>query len=118
MINPEVQVSLSPEVIYQYDTHRNIPWNQTDYKPVRQYLDPRKQVTERKFAEIIKGGKDANYVTKKGFYMDYHLKTVKVLPSPVQYQNKDLWSQEENIKKSKNIKIDANFTKNTYIDMI
>ena len=41
MDNPEV---LAPEVIYSYDTHRNIPWNDTEYQPVKQYEDPLKQV--------------------------------------------------------------------------
>jgi hypothetical protein len=42
MNNPE---DLTPLIIYQYDTHRNIPWNDTEYQPVREYLDPVKQIT-------------------------------------------------------------------------
>ena len=78
MENPQ----LSPQIIYAYDTHKNIPWNTTEYQPVRQYLDPKKQITQRKYLETPKGGDDPNYVTKRGFYMDYHIKTMKVIPSP------------------------------------
>lgn len=33
MDNPETV--LAPETIYAYDTHRNIPWNDTEYQPVK-----------------------------------------------------------------------------------
>jgi len=29
MSNNHEEVALSPEIIYKYDTHRNIPWNDT-----------------------------------------------------------------------------------------
>lgn len=38
---------LDIETIYNYDTHRNIPWNIVEYQPVREYLDPREIATER-----------------------------------------------------------------------
>jgi len=38
------EVSLDPRTIYNYDTHRNIPWNIIEYQPVREYLDPRKSI--------------------------------------------------------------------------
>ena len=47
MENPEF-IPLSPQVIYNYDTHRNIPWNDTEYQPLKVYEDPVKQITERK----------------------------------------------------------------------
>jgi len=49
MENPESNRNLSAEVIYSYDTHRNLPWNDTEYQPVREYLDPGKQVKDRSF---------------------------------------------------------------------
>jgi hypothetical protein len=114
MNNPE----LAPEVIYSYDTHRNIPWNDPEYIPNREYLDPRKSITDRKLAETPKGGKDPNYVTKRGFYMDYHLKVVKALPSPLDHPTKDPWDQTINKKKSRLNKLDLSLSKNTYIDQI
>jgi len=45
------------------------------------------------YAKQEKGKKDTNYVTKKGFYMDYHIKVVKVIPAPCLYNLKDPWDQ-------------------------
>lgn len=67
--------------MYQYDNHKNIPWNDTEYNPVREYIDPVKQIAQRRYANTPKGQKDTNYVTKRGFYMDYHVKIMKVLPA-------------------------------------
>lgn len=117
MDNPEFN-GLSPDVIYSYDTHRNIPWNDTEYQPVRQYLDPRKQITDRTYEKIQKGGKDPNYVTRRGFYMDYHLKVVKALPSPLDHSLKDPWDQSVNQKRSMFNKLDQSLSKYTYIDRI
>lgn len=36
--------------MYEYDRHTNIPWNDPQYIPVREYLDPVKQMNERKYA--------------------------------------------------------------------
>ena len=36
MENPEL-IPLSPELIYSYDTHRNIPWNDPEYQPPKVY---------------------------------------------------------------------------------
>ena len=43
------EISLNPEVIYAYDTHRNIPWNDTEYQPPKVYEDPVKAMTDRKY---------------------------------------------------------------------
>ena len=98
MDNPEI--FLPSETIYAYDTHRNIPWNETEYQPVREYLDPNKQMTDRKYLSTPKGGKNMNYVTKRGFYMDYHIKTMKVVPSSAEHPPGDLWDQTINKKKA------------------
>jgi hypothetical protein len=44
MNNPERSFALPPNLIYSYDTHRNIPWNDTEYQPPRVYEDPIKQI--------------------------------------------------------------------------
>lgn len=75
-------------------------------------------MTERKFRETPKGQKNSNYVTKRGFYMDYHIKTVKVLPAPDSHPPKDPWDQALNAKKSKLNKLDQSLSKFTYIDGI
>lgn len=116
MENPESL--LPPQTIYAYDTHRNIPWNTTEYRPEREYLDPRKQITERKYAETAKGGKDPNYVTRRGFYMDYHLKVVKAVPSSAEHAPADPWDQADNRKRSAFNKMDASLSKYTYLDRI
>lgn len=59
-----------------------------------------------------------NYVTKRGFYMDYHLKVVKVLPSPDSHPPKDPWDQAINKKKSKLNKLDQTLSKFTYLDQL
>jgi hypothetical protein len=104
--------------MYAYDTHRNIPWNDTEYQPVKEYLDPRKIVTERKYQETAKGGKDMNYVTRRGFYMDYHMKVVKALPSPFEHPPNDPFDQTHNKKRSHFNKLDLSLTKNTYLEQI
>ena len=56
--NPE-QAPLSARTMFQYDNHKNIPWNILEYQPLRDYHG--KSTT---FNSVDK------YVTKKGFYMD------------------------------------------------
>lgn len=84
--------------MYQYDHHTNIPWNDTQYNPVREYLDPVKQITQRKYAQQEKGKKDNKYLTKKGFYMDYHIKVVKALPAPGAHNLSEGFDQTRNKK--------------------
>ena len=79
--------------MFEYDNHTNIPWNIPEYNPVREYLDPRRIIQERQYAKQVKGEKDNRYVTKKGFYMDYHLKVVKALPAPGVYKHSDGFDQ-------------------------
>ena len=50
--------------------------------------------------------------------MDYHIKTVKVLPAPDSHPPKDPWDQALNAKKSKLNKLDQSLSKFTYIDGI
>lgn len=109
---------ISPEVIYSYNTHKNIPWYDTEYQPVQYYEDPNKQMLERKYRQTPKGGKNNNYVTKRGFYMDYHIKVVKALPSPGDHTLKDPWDQSINKKKSSHNKLDTSLSKYTYLDLI
>ncbi len=116
MDNPEAIIS--PETIFAYDTHRNIPWNDTEYQPLKEYLDPQKQVTERKYQQTPKGGKDPNYVTRRGFYMDYHIKVVKTFPSPTDHAPKDPFDQTLNQKKSRFHKLDLSLSKYTYLDLL
>ena len=40
------------------------------------------EVQKRAWAVQKKGQKTDKYVTKRGFYMDYHIKVQKSLPSP------------------------------------
>jgi len=65
-----------------------------------------------------KGEKDPNYVTRKGFYMDYHLKVVKVLPSPADHNLGDPWDQSINRKKSVTNRLDKSLSKYSYLDLI
>lgn len=75
--NPEY---LPPQLIYNYDHGTNETWNMPEYRAPRQYLDPNLQVLQRKWASQKKGDKNRNYVTKRGFYMDYDLKVAKSIP--------------------------------------
>lgn len=49
-------------------------------------------MTERKYQSPDKTSSH-NYVTRRGFYMDYHIKVVKALPSPGDHTLKDPWDQ-------------------------
>ena len=115
MYNPE---AISPQLIFAYDTHRNFPWNDTEYMPPKVYEDPNKQIQDRKYQSSPKGSGVQNYVTKRGFYMDYHIKVVKALPSPGDHTLKDEWDQTNNQKKSKQNKLDLSLSKYTYLDRI
>lgn len=115
MDNPE---SISPQLIFAYDTHKNIPWNDTEYQPPKVYEDPNKQIQDRKYQSSPKGSGVQNYVTKRGFYMDYHIKVVKALPSPGDHTLRDEWDQTNNLKKSKQNKLDLSLSKYTYLDRI
>lgn len=75
-------------------------------------------VNERKWANQQKGQKDTRYLTKKGFYMDYHIKVVKGLPAPPAYNLKDPWDQTHNKKQGHNRKIDPKLMKYSYLDRI
>lgn len=102
-----MSADLSAEVIYQYDTHRNIPWNIVEYEPLRDY-----------HGKPVNSNRENRYETKKGFYMDYHIKTVKDLPPPDQYPSKSGFDQTENKKYSHKVKINPRLKKNTYIEQI
>lgn len=86
--------------------------------PVRQYLDPNKQVLDRKYAVQEKGKKDTRYLTKRGFYMNYHIKVVKALPASSNYNLGDPWDQSLNKKSGTNRKIDPKLIKYSYLDRI
>lgn len=61
----------------------------SEYKTPRIYQDLNMEVQKRKWATQKKGVKDSNkYVTKRGFYMDYHIKVQKYLPASSKYDNK------------------------------
>ena len=38
-------------------------------------------MTDRMYENQEKGQKDTRYLTRRGFYMDYHVKIMKVLPA-------------------------------------
>ena len=50
--------------------------------------------------------------------MDYHIKVVKALPSPVDHTFKDPWDQSLNQKKSQYNKLDKSLSKYSYLDLI
>jgi hypothetical protein len=59
-----------------------------------------------------------NYVTRRGFYMDSHIKVVKDLPSSADHTTKDPWDQSINQKKSNLHKLDLSLSKYSYLDLI
>lgn len=73
---------LTTEIIYEYDHHLNIPWNIVEYQPMREY-----------HGKSVDTNYSTRYVTKKGFYMDEHIKIVKDLPPPDKYPTKSLFDQ-------------------------
>ncbi len=89
MQNPELNLSeLTPKTIYMYDNHTNVPWNMTFYKHMQDSFDQKEIVKQRMYASQKKGVKvNDNYITKRGFYMDYSLKIAKSIPSSVEYIN-------------------------------
>lgn len=50
--------------------------------------------------------------------MDYHLKVVKALPAPSNYNLKDPWDQAQNQKEGNTKKIDPSLMKYTYLQRI
>lgn len=120
MGNPETSFTLTPDVMYQYKENKNIPWNIVEYNPLKDYVDPIKQINERKMKDIPKGqpSHDSNNKTKKGFYLDYHIKTMKEIPDPTHYNLKDPFDQEANRKRGISNKIDQKLIKYTYIERI
>ena len=98
---------LEPEVIYDYNTGRNIPWNMVEYEPTREYL-----------GKDVENNTETRYVTKRGFYMDPHVKYVKEMPPPDKYDSKSVFDQTENKKYSQKVKINPRLKKNSYIDQI
>ena len=83
-------------------------------------------MTKRKWAKQQKGIKDTTkYVTKRGFYMDYHIKVQKSLPAPSNFfiysaahSSQEPWDFKKAHEKGKSIKIDKDLSKNTYIEQI
>jgi hypothetical protein len=74
--------TLPVEVIYSYDHQTNYPWIIPEYKVPREYLDPNRMVLDRAYASQKKGQKCRNYVTKKGYFLDYDLKIAATTPAP------------------------------------
>lgn len=83
MQNPENHfIELSPRTIFDYDNHKNIPWNISQYAVPAQHFDQKSIVRERMYASQKKGVKANDYyITRRGFYMDYDLKIAKDIPS-------------------------------------
>ena len=83
MDNPESQSGdLSPRTMFAYDSHKNIPWNVTQYHVPILHYDYKEIMRNRLYASQKKGVKVNDfYVTKRGFYMDYDLKVAKGVPS-------------------------------------
>lgn len=67
--------------MFNYDRGLNKSWNIPEYKTPRIYQDPALQVKKRKWETQKKGQKTDDYVTKRGFYMDYDLKVQKSVPA-------------------------------------
>jgi hypothetical protein len=80
-------VNMTPRTMFDYDTHRNIPWNFREYSPEKSYLDPKEQVLQRKYSTQRRGDKSALYTTRRGFYMDYDLKVAKSVPGSSKSQS-------------------------------
>lgn len=66
--NPE---TLPPQLMFSYDTKKNIPWNIQEYKTPRLYLDPAKQARDREYLSLRRTEKVKRHETKRGFFMDY-----------------------------------------------
>ena len=83
-LNPEASPSppISPRLMFSYDRGLNKSWNMPEYKTPRIYQDPKLEVQKRQWATQKKGQKSDKYQTKRGFYMDYHIKVQKSLPAP------------------------------------
>ena len=72
---------ITPRMMYSYDRGTNKSWNIPEYKTPKIYQDPKLEVQKRVWASQKKGQKTDQYVTKKGFYMDYQLKVSKSVPA-------------------------------------
>lgn len=71
---------LDPRTMFSYQSGCNVPWNVAEYQPVRSYEDPQRAITERK----VRAG-EASYAraaTRRGSFLEQHLKNVKDLPPP------------------------------------
>lgn len=84
-LNPESYSPISPRQMYSYDRGLNKSWNMSEYKTPRIYQDPKLEVQKRVWEKQKKGQKTDKYVTKRGFYMDYHIKVQKSIPAPCKY---------------------------------
>ena len=82
MMNPELHSSMiNPHMMYSYDRGFNKTWNMQEYHTPKIYQDPKLQVQKRKWEAQMKGQKTDKYVTRRGFYMDYHIKVSKSVPA-------------------------------------
>ena len=75
-------------------------------------------MTERKYLTQKKGEPNTKYKTRRGFYMDYHIKVSKLVPEPSHYNIKESFDQELHKKKVMATKIDDKLIKYTYIERI
>ena len=82
MINPEMHAPvITPRTMYNYDRGFNNTWNMKEYHTPKIYQDPKLEMQKRKWDQQKKGQKTEKYVTKRGFYMDYHVKVSKSVPA-------------------------------------
>jgi len=70
-------MSLDFETIHAYNTHTNIPWNIIEYQPTPD--DSKAYFSNKKKSSLTP------HVTKKGFFLDQHIKNVKGLPAPCNF---------------------------------
>lgn len=93
------------ELIYEYNTHTNIPWNIPEYQPVYEYPGKKPVVNY-----------DMRYETKKPCYLDEQIKFIKDFPPPDQYEQKSAFDQTDNKRYSQKVKINPRLKKQTYLD--
>lgn len=99
-----MQNSVDIPTMYSYKDGSNLPWNNTLYQPVPEYLGK---------------GPEPNYkmrhVTRRGYFLQSQLKEAKNTPGPTHYETKTLFDQENNKKFGQKFKVNPRAKKGTYL---
>ncbi|CAD8060988.1 unnamed protein product [Paramecium sonneborni] len=107
-------LEFSMEDMFKIATKQTSAFGIEGYEVAKKYVDPLKQMEERKFSAQKKGQKNLGYVTRRGHYLEDQKKIYEKLPAPNKYDIVKPWVIQAQTTRSRS----APPKRTTFIDQI